>query len=123
MDKQTLSNYGWVIITVLVLAVMIALATPFGSYVKEGVNSTVNGIFSTEEKSLNVIGLSAIPDIDETAKPNCEIVGAFKKSTSTLRFLAKFNINNAIENEDFKFNTVDAMMTINNKAYYVKEIG
>ena len=30
MDKETLSNYGWIVICVLVLAVMIALATPFG---------------------------------------------------------------------------------------------
>ena len=30
MDKETLSNYGWVVICVLVLVVMIALATPFG---------------------------------------------------------------------------------------------
>ena len=28
MDKETLSNYGWVVICVLVLVVMIALATP-----------------------------------------------------------------------------------------------
>ena len=30
MDKETLSNYGWIVICVLVLAVMLALATPFG---------------------------------------------------------------------------------------------
>ncbi len=43
MDKSTLSNYGWIIITVLVLAVMLALATPFGSYVGDAVVSVANG--------------------------------------------------------------------------------
>ena len=33
MDKSTLSNYGWVVIVTLVLSVMLAFATPFGSYV------------------------------------------------------------------------------------------
>ena len=53
MDKQTLSNYGWVIITVLVLAVMIALATPFGTYIKDAVKSTTEGMFSVSENALN----------------------------------------------------------------------
>ena len=36
MDKETLSNYGWVVIVVIVLAIMIALATPFGNYIADG---------------------------------------------------------------------------------------
>ena len=39
MDKQTLSNYGWVIVVVLVLAVMLGLATPFGKYVGVGIGN------------------------------------------------------------------------------------
>ncbi len=62
MDKQTLSNYGWVVIAVLVLAVMIALATPFGEYIKAGVESTTAGLFDTSEKALNIIGVSAKED-------------------------------------------------------------
>ena len=42
MDKETLSNYGWVVICVMVLAVMIALATPFGEYIRDGVKEIVN---------------------------------------------------------------------------------
>ncbi len=59
MDKNTLSNYGWIVIAVLVLAVMIALATPFGKYVESGVKSTTTGLFETSEKALNVVGMSA----------------------------------------------------------------
>jgi hypothetical protein len=31
MDKETLSHYGWIVILVLILAVLLALASPFGS--------------------------------------------------------------------------------------------
>ena len=59
MDKNTLSNYGWIVIAVLVLAVMIALATPFGKYIESGVRSTTAGLFDTSEKAMNVVGMSA----------------------------------------------------------------
>ena len=59
MDKQTLSSYGWIVIAVLVLSVMIALATPFGEYVKGATLSTLNGFFDTEEQALNVLGQKA----------------------------------------------------------------
>ena len=44
MDKETLSNYGWITICVLVIAVMVALATPFGSYIKSAVENTTQGL-------------------------------------------------------------------------------
>ena len=53
MDKNTLSNYGWIVIAVLVLSVMIALATPFGSYIEQGVRATTEGLFSTSENAMN----------------------------------------------------------------------
>lgn len=61
MDKNTLSNYGWIVIAVLVLSVMIALATPFGEYIKAGVESTTQGLFDVQENALNVVGMSAGP--------------------------------------------------------------
>lgn len=67
MDKNTLSNYGWIVIAVLVLSVMIALATPFGEYIKAGVESTTAGLFDTSEKALNVVGMSAKTDATEKA--------------------------------------------------------
>ena len=33
MDKNTLSNYGWIVVLILVLSVLLALATPFGTYI------------------------------------------------------------------------------------------
>ena len=54
MDKETLSNYGWVVICVLVLVVMIALATPFGKYIAEAVKNTTESLFSVSHKALEV---------------------------------------------------------------------
>ena len=53
MDKETLSNYGWVVICVLVLVVMIALATPFGNYIATAVKNTTQGLFGASSKALN----------------------------------------------------------------------
>ena len=58
MDKETLSNYGWVVICVLVLVVMIALATPFGKYIADAVKHTTQGLFGASHEALNK-GLSS----------------------------------------------------------------
>lgn len=57
MDKETLSNYGWIVIAVLVLVVMIALATPFGKFISNAVKSTTEGLFDVNQKALNGTGL------------------------------------------------------------------
>ena len=57
MDKETLSNYGWVVICVMILAVMIALATPFGSFVAGAVKSTTAGLFMTNQNALGAAGI------------------------------------------------------------------
>ena len=46
MDKETFSSYGWIVITVIVIAIMIAFATPFGRYIVEGVQDVL-GKFAT----------------------------------------------------------------------------
>ena len=65
MDKQTLSNYGWLVIVTLILAIMLALATPFGNYVGDAVVSVANGFVGASNKAIdedniavNVIGPS-----------------------------------------------------------------
>ncbi|MBR5824355.1 MAG: hypothetical protein IKY67_09470 [Paludibacteraceae bacterium] len=59
MDKETLSNYGWIVICVLVLAVMLALATPFGTFIADGFKATYTGLFDTGDSALDV-GLNAV---------------------------------------------------------------
>ena len=43
MDKNTLSNYGWIVVLILVLSVLLALATPFGRFVADGFEATYTG--------------------------------------------------------------------------------
>ena len=81
MDKETLSNYGWIVIAILVLSVMIALATPFGTFIANGVKSTTAGLFTTQQKAFNILGLSNIPDqefeggeADNSEKKNIKVV-------------------------------------------------
>ena len=61
MDKETLSNYGWIVICVLVLSVMIALATPFGQFIANGIKSTTQGLFDISQKAGIIAGLN-LPD-------------------------------------------------------------
>ena len=55
MDKETLSNYGWITIAVLILAVMIALATPFGKYVSNGYKATYEGLGDTNNQVIGIL--------------------------------------------------------------------
>ena len=55
MDKETLSQYGWVVICVIVLAIMITLATPFGNEIKEAVVDAVEKLMDTASSALNGI--------------------------------------------------------------------
>ena len=67
MDKETLSNYGWIVICILVLSVMIALATPFGNYVSNAVKSTATGLNDTSDKAMSVIGLNGKGEWDDSS--------------------------------------------------------
>ena len=55
MDKSTLSNYGWIIICILVLSVMIALSSPFSRYIASAVWNTTGGINDVNNNALDVI--------------------------------------------------------------------
>ncbi len=40
MDKNTLSHYGWIVVLILILSVLLALATPFGKFIAKGFEAT-----------------------------------------------------------------------------------
>ena len=67
MDKETLSNYGWIVVLVLVLAVMLALATPFGSFIAGAIKSTTAGLFSVNQAALGSAGI----DVNDMVFENC----------------------------------------------------
>ena len=55
-------------ICVLVLAVMIALAGPFGNFVANAVKSTTQGLFDVNLNALDAAGIT----IDDNAFPACD---------------------------------------------------
>lgn len=57
MDKQTLSNYGWIVVCILVLSVMLALATPLGRFIAKGFEATYTGFSHVTDKAFGVIGI------------------------------------------------------------------
>ena len=53
MDKETFSSYGWVVITVIVIAIMIAFATPFGEFIVKAVQSVLDDFQGTAGEALS----------------------------------------------------------------------
>ena len=77
MDKETLSNYGWIVVLVLILAVMMALATPFGSFVSTAIKDVTGGFWDVNSASLNAVGLDT-GDIGFDGDPaSCGIEGHY----------------------------------------------
>ena len=93
MDKETLSNYGWIVICVLVLAVMIALATPFGNYIKGAFNSTVNGLFDTQQSAMSTV-------LDDFTNPyqDVKLVPIQGKFLSTTGVILTYGVDGAAGN-------------------------
>ena len=74
MNKTTLSSYGFIVVCTLVLSVMIALATPFGEFIRNSVESTLNGFIDTNNQVIDVVApvtQPSLPDVpdDETNYP------------------------------------------------------
>ena len=74
MDKETLSNYGWIVILILILSVLLALATPFGNFIAGAFKATYAGFGMVGDNALGIVipGSSIekpeIPDQDDSLK-------------------------------------------------------
>jgi hypothetical protein len=66
MDKSTLSQYGWVVICLIVLAIMIALASPFGNFIKESILGIITSFNQEIISSLDIN--SSNPDYEDLLK-------------------------------------------------------
>ena len=58
MDRSTLSNYGWIIVTTIIIALMIVLATPFGNYIGDAFTSI------TEDFTAKVEEVDDVEDVE-----------------------------------------------------------
>ena len=126
MDKETLSNYGWIVICTLVLAVMIALATPFGEYISAGVWSTTNGLNDTLNKNMEIAGLSGGSDdaVDNsyTFYPTPEGI-AFLDRNFNLKSLHKYTLDVAYDDGSVKTTTAFAIPVVKDvMGLYIEEI-
>ena len=72
MDKETLSHYGWIVILVLILSVMMALATPFGSFVADGFKAAYAGLWDTNVGAMNIAGIMNLPEEGEEGEPGSD---------------------------------------------------
>jgi hypothetical protein len=81
MDKSTLSNYGWVVVVTLVLAVMLALATPFGEYIGEGVGTIAKSYGEANENAINTNNIS------EQSKKWDDVLLSIKRPLSVLNII------------------------------------
>ena len=53
MDKQTISNYGWIVIVVIIISILIGLATPFAVALKGSFVGTTNNLSNRMETALD----------------------------------------------------------------------
>ena len=58
MDKETLSQYGWIVIVVIILALMLGLASPLASTIGNSISNTVGGFSQKATASLENINLT-----------------------------------------------------------------
>lgn len=53
MDRNTLSQYGWVVIVIIIIAILIGTATPFGSILKASVQNIGTGLINVGNNLLD----------------------------------------------------------------------
>lgn len=72
MDRNTLSHYGWIVVLVLILACLLAFASPFGLFVADGVKAFAAGFVDTNNAALSNEHIQNIQDEWEEQLNDCE---------------------------------------------------
>lgn len=54
MEKHTLSHYGWIVILIVILSLLISMATPFGTYIKESALSSTRSFINLTYNTLGI---------------------------------------------------------------------
>lgn len=76
MDKDTLSQYGWVLISIIVIVILITLATPFGNFVSESIMSSTKAFKNITDNYFNSLEIkepiNTQPELSERLS-NCLI--------------------------------------------------
>ena len=122
MDKETLSNYGWITIVTLVLAVMLCLATPFGTYIGDGVISISRAFVATSDKTTDEKNVEGLSNKFDDRLRNYKIIGKFTAQDNSYFYVFnedgtgylqagtsykfKYELNNHILKIDFENNSI-----------------
>ena len=51
MDKETLSHYGLILMSLMIVSVLIVFATPFGDYMGNVINNIGQSLTQTQDKA------------------------------------------------------------------------
>ena len=51
MDKETLSHYGLILVSIMIVSVLIMFATPFGDYMGNVINNIGQSMTQTQDKA------------------------------------------------------------------------
>lgn len=51
MDKETLSHYGLILISLMIVSVLIVFATPLGDYIGNVINNIGQSLTQTQDKA------------------------------------------------------------------------
>ena len=51
MDKETLSHYGLILVSIMIVSVLIVFATPFGDYMGNVINNIGQSMTQTQDKA------------------------------------------------------------------------
>lgn len=74
MDKNTLSSYGWIVVLILILSVLLAFMTPLGSFIAGGFKSITGGFIDTNNVAMEQVdpNTGKIP-ADQCSHENTEL--------------------------------------------------
>lgn len=56
MEKNTISQYGWIVCIILILALLMGMAAPFASYIKAAVMDSTNAVIEKGNEAIDYIG-------------------------------------------------------------------
>ena len=55
MDKNSLSEWGWIVIIIIILSILIAFATPFGKFIVTSIQNTVDHFYQTTQDAFDAV--------------------------------------------------------------------
>ena len=91
MDRNTLSHYGWIVIVVIILAILMGLAYPFGNFIANG----ATGVLESFSNDANIVVGSS--KLDEIAGGSKNVTTPTNSNVEEYYYRNVFNVNGPVE--------------------------